>query len=159
MSMMWMRMPGQTWLDVVASFLAAWIGMMAVMMLPSLVPMLRRYRYAVAATAEARLGCLIALVASGYFFVWTAIGMSAFPLGAAISAIEMQQPAVARAIPIAAGVVVLLAGALQFSAWKSHHLTCCREMPAHGTTLTAGAGAAWRHGLGLGFTVAAVRPA
>jgi predicted metal-binding membrane protein len=41
----------------------------------------------------------------------------------------MQQPALARAVPIAVGVVVLIAGALQFTAWKARHLACCREAP------------------------------
>src|SRR5256884_1692885 len=49
------------------------------------------------------------LFRSGYFFAWTVFGMLAFPLGAALAAIEMQQPALARAVPIAAGMVVLIA--------------------------------------------------
>ena len=40
MSMVWMRMPGQTWPGAAASFLGMWIVMMVAMMLPSLVPML-----------------------------------------------------------------------------------------------------------------------
>jgi predicted metal-binding membrane protein len=36
---------------------------------------------------------LTALVGVGYFFVWTVFGMAAFPLGVALAAIEMQQPA------------------------------------------------------------------
>ena len=44
MSMTWMRMPGQTWPGAAASFLGMWIVMMVAMMLPSLVPMLWRYR-------------------------------------------------------------------------------------------------------------------
>src|SRR5216683_6596283 len=55
MSMAWMRMPGQTWPGVVASFLGMWVVMMAAMMLPSLVPMLWRYRQAVGSKGEARL--------------------------------------------------------------------------------------------------------
>src|SRR5512139_466229 len=47
MSMAWMRMPGQTWPGVAASFLGMWVVMMVAMMLPSLVPMLWRYRDAV----------------------------------------------------------------------------------------------------------------
>ena len=128
MSMAWMRMPGQTWPGAAASFLGMWVVMMVAMMLPSLVPMLWRYRQAVGRTA--RLGWLTALVGVGYFFVWTVFGMAAFPLGVALATIEMQQPAVARAVPIAVGVVVLIAGALQFTAWKAHHLVCCREAPA-----------------------------
>src|SRR5688500_18238118 len=55
-SMAWMRMPGQTWPGAAASFLGMWIVMMVAMMLPSLVPMLRRYRQAVGGTGERRLG-------------------------------------------------------------------------------------------------------
>ena len=110
MSMAWMRMPGQTWPGAAASFLGMWVVMMVAMMLPSLVPMLWRYRQAVGRTGETRLGRLTALVGVGYFFVWTVVGMVVFPLGVALAAIEMQQPALARAVPIAVGVVVLLAG-------------------------------------------------
>jgi predicted metal-binding membrane protein len=38
MSMTWMRMPGQSWLGLAASFLGMWIVMMVAMMLPSLAP-------------------------------------------------------------------------------------------------------------------------
>ena len=132
MSMAWMRMPGQTWPGAAASFLGMWVVMMVAMMLPSLVPMLWRYRQAVGRTGETRLGRLTALVGVGYFFVWTVFGMAAFPLGVALAASEMQQPALARAVPIAAGVVVLIAGALQLTAWKARHLACCREAPGRG---------------------------
>jgi len=151
MSMAWMRMPGQTWAGAAASFLGMWVVMMVAMMLPSVVPMLWRYRQAVGRTGERRLGRLTALVGVGYFFVWTVFGMAAFPLGVTLAAIEMQQPALARAVPIAAGGVVLVAGALQFTAWKAHHLASCREAPGHGCTLPADAGTAWRHGLRLGL--------
>jgi hypothetical protein len=57
----------------------------------------------------------------------------------------------ARAVPIAVGVVVLIAGALQFTAWKARHLACCRGEPPCGRTLPADAGTAWRHGLRLGL--------
>ena len=151
MSMAWMRMPGQTWSGAAASFLGMWVVMMVSMMLPSLVSMLRRYRRAVGSTSEARLGQLTALAGVGYFFVWTVIGMAAFPLGVALAEIEMQEPALARAVPLAVGAVVLIAGALQFSAWKARHLCCCRELPGRGCTLPADAGTAWRHGLRLGL--------
>ena len=151
MSMAWMRLPGQTWLGAAASFLGMWVVMMVAMMVPSLVPMLCRYRQAIGGTGETRLGRLTALVGAGYFFVWTVFGMAAFPLGVALAAVEMQQPALARAVPIAVGVVVLIAGALQFTAWKAHHLACCREAPGRGRTLPADAGTAWRHGVRLGL--------
>jgi predicted metal-binding membrane protein len=151
MSMAWMRMPGQTWLHAATSFLGMWVVMMVAMMLPSLVPMLWRYREAVGRPGEARLGRLTALVGAGYFFVWTVLGMAAFPLGIALAAIEMEQPALARAVPIAVGVVVLMAGVLQFTAWKARRLACCRGAPGRGRLLPADAGTAWRHGLRLGL--------
>jgi predicted metal-binding membrane protein len=151
MAMAWMRMPGQTWPGIAASFLGMWVVMMVAMMLPSLVPMLRRYREAVGRTGETRLGRLTALVGVGYFFVWTVFGMAAFPLGAMLAAVEMQEPDLAGAVPIAVGMVVLIAGALQFTAWKAHHLAYCREAPGCSHTLPADAGTAWRHGLRLGL--------
>ena len=151
MSMAWMRMPGQTWPGAAASFLGMWVVMMVAMMLPSLVPMLWRYRQAVGRTGETRLGRLTALAGVGYFVVWTALGLVAFPLGIVLAAVEMRQPELARAVPLAVGLVVLIAGALQFTAWKARHLAGCRGSPAHGLALPAAAGTAWRHGLRLGL--------
>ena len=72
-------MPGQTWLPAAASFLGMWIVMMVAMMLPSLVPMLWRYREAVGMKGETRLGRLTALVGVGYFLVWVDLpGRSCF---------------------------------------------------------------------------------
>jgi predicted metal-binding membrane protein len=169
MSMVWMPMCGQTWLVAAASFLLMWVAMMVAMMLPSLLPMLWRYRQAVCKTEQAvckteravskteavgrtgetRLGRLTALVGVGYFLVWTGVGMASFALGAALAAAAMQSPALARAAPIAVGLVVLSAGALQFTAWKAHHLARCRE--GRGRPVQADAGTAWRHGLSLGL--------
>jgi predicted metal-binding membrane protein len=169
MSMAWMRMPGQTWPGAAASFFGMWVVMMVAMMLPSLVPMLWRYRQVVgrtAASAKATASCaeatrrrggtrldwLTAIVGVGYFCVWSVFGVAVFPLGVALAAIEMQQPALARAVPIAAGVVVLIAGTLQFTAWKARQLAFCREAPERGgRTLPADAGRAWRYGLRLGI--------
>jgi predicted dithiol-disulfide oxidoreductase (DUF899 family)/predicted metal-binding membrane protein len=149
MSMTWMRMPGQTWQGTAAAFLGNWVVMMVAMMLPSLAPTLWRYREAAGRAGERRRGLLTALVGAGYFLVWTVFGMVVFPLGAALAAVEMRHPALARAVPVAAGVVVLMAGALQFTAWKAHHLACCRQAGSD-LALLAGAGTACRHGLRLG---------
>ena len=122
------------WLGAAASFLGMgmWVVMMVAMMLPSLVPTLWRYR-------QAGLGRLTALVGVGYFVVWALFGMAAYPLVVALP----------RALPIAVGVVVLMAGILQLTAWKAHHLACCRD--AGRGAVSADAGTAWRHGLRLGL--------
>ncbi len=151
MSMAWMRTGEQTWPGVAASFLGMWAVMMMAMMLPSLVPMLGRYREAVGRMDARYPGRLTVLVGAGYFLVWTAFGAAVFPLGAALATIEMQQPALARAVPFAAGAVVLLMGALQFTVWKTHRLACCRAAPGHGGSLRADAVAACWHGIRLGL--------
>lgn len=151
MSMAWMPMCGQSWLDVAASFLGMWVVMTVAMMLPSLLPMLWRYRQAVGGTGETRVVRLTALVGVGYFVVWTVLGMGVFALIVALAAVAIELPALARAVPIATGAVVLIAGALQFTRWKAHQLACCREAPGRGRTLPADSGTAWRHGLRLGL--------
>jgi predicted metal-binding membrane protein len=151
MSMAWMRMPGETWPTATALFVGMWVVMMIAMMLPSLVPMLARYRQAVHRTVNTNLNWLTALAGAGYFFVWTAAGAAIFPLGVALATIEMQQPGLARIVPVLAGVVVLIAGALQFTTWKQHHLTLCRKMPECDRTLSADALTAWRQGTHFGL--------
>jgi len=151
MSMAWMLMPGQTWPGAAASFLGMWVVMMVAMMLPSLLPMLRSYRAAVGSAGRSRLGRLTFVVGAGYFFVWTLLGMAAFPLGVALAALEMQHPSLARTVPFAGAAVVLLGGLFQLTGWKARQLACCREVPGCGRALPAEVGRAWRHGVGLGI--------
>src|SRR4029077_6343958 len=110
-----------------------------------------RYRRAVDGTGETRLGRLTAVVGVGIFVVCTVCGVAACPLGVALAALEMEQPALARAVPIAVGMVVLIAGALQLTAWKARSLHCCREARGRDRTLAADVATAWRHGLRLGL--------
>jgi predicted metal-binding membrane protein len=151
MSMAWMRMPGQSWTGATATFLGMWCVMMIAMMLPSLVPTLWRYRQAVSGVAGARLGSLTAIVGAGYFFVWTLLGLVVFPTGVALAAVEMRSPMLSRSVPIASGVIVLMAGLLQFTAWKEHQLACCRGTNVRERSLPSDASTAWRHGLRSGI--------
>lgn len=150
MSMAWMRMPGQTWTQAGAAFVGMWTVMMIAMMLPSLVSMLRRYRRAVGRPGAAGLGRLTVLAGAGYFFVWTLLGVVAFPVGVLLANLEMQVPAVARTVPVAIGAIVMIAGALQFTSWKTRHLECCRHLPAGRESLRPDARAAWSYGMRLG---------
>jgi predicted metal-binding membrane protein len=111
-----------------------WTAMMVAMMLPSLAPTLCRYREAVGR----------ALAGGAYFVVWAVCGLAVYPVGVVLAALEMRYRALASAVPMAAGMVVLMAGALQFSRWKAHHLACCRHAPADAAN-------AWRLGLRLGL--------
>jgi predicted metal-binding membrane protein len=127
-----------------------WVLMMVAMMLPSLVPMLCRYREAVGRSGEVRLGMLTMLVGLGYFLIWAVSGAAVFPLGAVLAEVATQQPALARAVPVSGGIVVLACGIVQLTPWKARRLACCREALGCRRTLSADAGAAWRHGLRLG---------
>jgi predicted metal-binding membrane protein len=115
------------------------------MMLPSLLPMLRRY-LAVAGGAPA--GRLAAIAGAAYFAVWAAAGGAVFPIGAALSALAMARPAVAGAVPLAIGAALLAAGAVQFTAFKARALACCAVRG--GDPGPSDARSAWRHGLRLG---------
>jgi predicted metal-binding membrane protein len=151
MSMAWMRMPGQTWAGATASFVGMWAVMMAAMMMPSLASMLWHDRRAVSSRGETRLARRTLLMGLGYFCVWTLFGLAVFPMGVAAAAIEMEQPALARVVPIGAGFIVLIAGALQFTKWKAHHLAFCREASGNGCAKPDHAGSAWKVGLHFGF--------
>jgi predicted metal-binding membrane protein len=165
MSIMWTRVCGESWPAAAASFLGMWAAMMVAMMLPALAPVLWRYRLAVGRTRGQAADRLAALVGAGYFLVWMAFGLAIFPIGAALAMVEMQEPLLARATPVTAGVIVVIAGLLQFTAWKVHHLACCREAPGHGQALNVqalnvqalptNAGTALQHGLRLGLHCAA----
>jgi predicted metal-binding membrane protein len=150
MSMAWMRMPGQTWLGASAAFMGMWMVMMVAMMLPSLVPMLAGYRGSVSGAGATRLDALTAIVGAGYFSVWAVFGAAAYPVGIALGAAEMQWPAVARSVPVATGLILLLAGGIQLTPWKARHLSHCRAACGCGPWLPPDASSAWRHGLRLG---------
>lgn len=100
------------------SSFAMWVAMMVAMMLPSAAPDLWRYRQA----------------SLGYLFVWTILAIALFPLSAAL----------AHTGPIVSGTVVLLAGALQFTPWKTRQLARVHAPPADAVT-------PWRLGLRLGL--------
>ena len=151
MSMAWMPMDGGTWFDTTTSFLGMWIVMMVAMMLPSLVPMLTRYRQSVRAVGgpqEPRIAFLTVVVSTGYFVVWTVCGVLVFAAGVALTTLEMRVPLLAQTVPIVIGATLLLAGALQFSDWKVRCLRRCRETGPR--DLPALAGVAWRYGIRLG---------
>jgi predicted metal-binding membrane protein len=135
-----------------------WVVMMVAMMLPSHVPMLLRYREAVDTTVETRSALLAAVVSFSYFCLWTLVGMVVLPLGFALAQAEMRYPALSRSVPTAFGAIVLGAGVSQFTAWKAHHLACCRQPPpcARGyprelRRQPADTGVAWRYGMRLGL--------
>jgi len=118
MSMMWMRMHGQTWFVWATSFLFMWLAMMVAMMIPSALPMFLKTR---------RKGAALCYMACGYFTIWLAAGVGIYVLGVAFMAIAMQSELFSRIIPIFSGASLIAAGAIQFTRWKMTHLLRCRS--------------------------------
>lgn len=150
MSMAWMRMPGRSWPTTAFLFVSMWLVMMIAMMLPSLAPVLWRYRQAAASSSASRPDRLALVGGLGYFAVWTAIGLAVFAIGAVLATLEMRRAALAQAVPIAAGIVVVMAGAVQFTAWKQRHLACWRAGSGQEGTGFGGGSAAFGYGMRLG---------
>jgi predicted metal-binding membrane protein len=86
LSTAWMPRCGGSGTAAATSFLEMWDAMMGAMMLPSLVPTLWCYRRALTATGRAQSAWMTALVAGGYFLVWTLLGATVYPLGVALEA-------------------------------------------------------------------------
>jgi predicted metal-binding membrane protein len=143
-------MPAQSLAGSAVSFLGTWVVMMVAMMLPSLAPTLWRYREAAGRAGVARADRFTAVVGTAYVLVWTVFGMIVFPIVIGVETVRMELPQSARAVSTAIGMVVLAAGALQFTGWKAHHLASCREAPRW-RTIRGGAGTAVRDGLRIGF--------
>lgn len=148
MGMAWMRMPDQGWLGAGAMFAGMWLAMMVTMMLPSSLPMLLLYRHVAKHRSEPRADILVWLMAAAYFLVWTIFGIIAYVAGVAIADQAMRSSYVSRAIPAAAGLGLVLAGAYQLTAWKSACLKHCRDpLELVANHLHGG----WRGAIGLGL--------
>jgi predicted metal-binding membrane protein len=145
-----MTMPQQTWYGAAGGYLGMWMAMMVPMMLPSLVPMLSRYRRSVRGADGIHLHGLTALVGVGYFVVWAVLGTAAYAASAGVTAVEMRWGEVAAWLPVAAGMVLLMAGGVQFTSWKARQLALYREGAGCGCPPVPTALGAWRHGLRLG---------
>lgn len=137
-----------TWAPV--SFLVMWVVMTAAMMLPSMAPTLWRYREALVGAGETRAFAFTALAGSAYLVVWTALGMIVFLLGIAFDAARTWSPALTRAAPIADGAVVLVAGGIQLTRWKTHKLSRVRASSRADLRAATDAVSAWRYGIRLG---------
>jgi predicted metal-binding membrane protein len=118
MSMMWMRMDGQTWFMSGTSFLAMWLAMMVAMMLPSALPMFLRTR---------RQWTSLCYMMSGYFAIWLAAGVGIYVLGVAFMTAAMRSELLSRVVPLLSGISLIVVGAIQFTRWKMRYLLCCRS--------------------------------
>lgn len=118
MSMMWMRMPDQTWLASVAGFLVMWLAMMVSMMMPSALPMFLKTQ---------RNWVSLCYMAFGYFTVWLAVGIALYGIGVKLATFAMHSELLSRVVPLFLGLLLILAGIMQFTPWKMSQLLRCRS--------------------------------
>jgi predicted metal-binding membrane protein len=138
------NMPGMANDMAWPAFAVMWVGMMVAMMLPSIGPVVIAQRMA----AEARGGGALVTVAfvGGYLMVWFLVGVVPLMTFLMLRNPPMDAQSV-RWLQIAGGGVFVLAGAYQFTSWKSHCLRACRSPLGFVTRHNAtGAGGAPRGG-------------
>ena len=133
-----------------AVFLVAWQLMIAAMMLPSSLPLIRLFHRVSA--AQPRPAQVRAAFLGGYALVWTGFGALGFLLDVGIHRSVDSWPWLAARSYLIAGGVLLLAGAFQFSELKDRCLQQCRAPgPYLIPRYRRGAGAALRLGAGHGL--------
>jgi predicted metal-binding membrane protein len=147
MSMMWMRMPGQSWIGSVSMFLLMWLPMMIAMMLPSALPMFLNCTLASGATRRG-----VFFVACGYFTTWLGIGLIFYAIGISWALLTMQSSSLSSATPALTGAVLILAGMFQFSRWKMIGLFHCRDpIDCAKESADISSVESWSHGLRQGM--------
>jgi predicted metal-binding membrane protein len=134
----------------VGLFLLAWQVMIAAMMLPSSLPLIRLF--AVASGGQPRPRAVMAAFLGGYALVWTAFGLLAFAGDTVVHAIVDRSPWLQGRPGLIAGAVLLAAGAFQFTGLKDRCLHRCRHPGAfllrhYRRGAAAGFGLGRRHGV------------
>ncbi|TAM60507.1 DUF2182 domain-containing protein [bacterium] len=132
-------------------FSLAWQAMIAAMMLPTTLPLVRLF--SAASTQQPRPGVVLFVLLLGYAAVWTLFGALAFLGDVALHRFVDRAPWLQAHAWLIAGGTLVLAGAFQFTPLKDACLTKCR-LP--GTYLMQryrrGAAAAFRIGSEHGLT-------
>jgi predicted metal-binding membrane protein len=134
----------------VAGYALAWCVMVAAMMLPSAVPLLRLF--AEVSARQALRGRLLASFVAGYLAVWALFGWAALAFDGAVHRVVHALPWLAARPWLVGAATFGLAGAFQFSALKDRCLTACRHPAAYLLRhYRRGPAAAFRLGWGHGL--------
>jgi predicted metal-binding membrane protein len=106
-------------------FLLSWQVMVAAMMLPSSLPLVRMFTAATAGAPDR--GRVQAAFLGAYAVVWSGFGLLAFLGDAALHALVASSPWMAANDWVIAPSVLMLAGAFQFTPLKDACLRACRH--------------------------------
>jgi predicted metal-binding membrane protein len=104
-----------------------WAVMMAGMMLPSAAPLVLLYAGAARRTQGSRVTASLVALVAGYLAVWAAFSAAATLLQRVLSTSFVVTPMMEMATRRGAGIVLLIAGAYQFTPFKRACLTACRS--------------------------------
>lgn len=122
------------------SLFAMWVAMMVGMMLPAVLPTVLLYMTMARQRAlQGRAPLSVPAFVGGYLAVWIGFSALAALLQTRLSVALLELPAPSYPVRLAAGAVLLLAGAYQWSALKASCLSHCRSPVGHFT-------AHWREG-------------
>jgi predicted metal-binding membrane protein len=134
----------------VAVFLVGWQVMVAAMMLPSALPLVRLF--AVTSAAQPRRRAVMAAFLAGYGAVWSAFGAAAFLADVGFHSLVSRWVWLEARPWLILGTVLVAAGAFQFSELKDRCLEQCRHPAAYLLPrYRRGVGAAFRLGFGHGL--------
>lgn len=150
MDMPGMSMDPSDWsMATITTTSAMWILMMAAMMLPSMAPVMAIYAgLAAKEDTGARLALRIGLFTMGYFLLWAMFSVAAALGQLALRGSEWFTMGGTLAVPFAAGILLIVAGAYQLTPIKEFCLRHCR----HPLTYLM---SHWREGLAGAFPVGA----
>ena len=109
-------------------FLAGWVLMLAAMMLPSSLPMVRLFT--ATSASQPRAGAAQALFLGGYAAVWLAFGTAAFAADVVVHQLVAGQPWVAARPWLLTAGLLAGAGGFQFTKLKDRCLDRCRHPAA-----------------------------
>ena len=102
---------------------AMWVVMMAAMMLPSLLPVIA---HSIRGSGVGHSPAVGLAFVGGYLTVWTVFSTVATIVQRLLAEWSLLNPMMEAASPRIAGSILLIAGAYQFTPWKSACLRCCR---------------------------------
>jgi predicted metal-binding membrane protein len=128
MDMTMMTTGGWPSLASAMAYLAAWGVMMAAMMLPSAIPMIALYSVLQRRFAQTgQTGLPTVLFTLVYLAVWLAFGVPIYAASVVVALASQFYPAVAGLLPYALALVLLGAGAYQFSPLMHVCLRACQS--------------------------------
>jgi predicted metal-binding membrane protein len=117
-------LPGGAALLAVAAYLGGWLLMLVAMMVPTTLPLVRRFEVVVSERDDG--AGLVALLVGGYLSAWMGFALAACGLDWALHLAARQAPWLPSHGWLIGAAVLAIAGAFQFTALKYQCLDRCR---------------------------------